>query len=59
MLLQCETCLEKCSSLAKIPCGFFFEKNEKGDLIFVQPLDETGFRNICLKCLFNSKEKTP
>lgn len=59
MLLQCETCLAKCSELAKIPCGFYLDRTEKGVLLFVQPNDETAYRDICLKCLLDLKEQTP
>lgn len=56
MLLQCDNCQEKFSELAKIPCGFFVEK-QGARIIFVMPTDEESYRNICIKCLLIQLEK--
>jgi hypothetical protein len=39
--------------IAKVPCGFFIEKDKGGNFTFVMPQDEECYRNICIGCLFN------
>jgi hypothetical protein len=53
MLLQCELCQTICMDIAKVPCGFFIEKDKGGNFTFVMPQDEECYRNICIGCLFN------
>jgi hypothetical protein len=50
MLLICDICETVTDQLAKIPCGFYIEK-EGDQRFFVQPLDELAYRNLCLDCL--------
>lgn len=52
MLLQCEMCQANVTEIAKIPCGYYLEKEEDKNWIFIMPNDEEGYRNICIKCLF-------
>jgi hypothetical protein len=51
MLLQCEICQTKVSEIAKVPCGYYFEKEDGKPLLFIMPNDETAYRDICLSCL--------
>lgn len=53
MLLQCDICHVKVSQCAKIPCGFYIEKQEDGTTLFIMPTDETAYRDICVNCLSN------
>jgi hypothetical protein len=51
MLLQCDICQLKLTACAKVPCGFYIEKQDDGTILFVMPTDETAYRDICLDCL--------
>lgn len=51
MLLQCEICHNKKSEIAKIPCGYYLDKYDNGELIFIMPTDEEAYRDVCLDCL--------
>jgi hypothetical protein len=54
MLLECVVCHNHFSQLAKIPCGYYIEKgNDK--TVFIMPVDETSYRNICAVCLLSFK----
>jgi hypothetical protein len=51
MLLQCDICGEKASSVAKVPCGFFLE-GEDEEIFFIMPKTREAYRDICYQCLF-------
>jgi len=52
MVLQCDFCDSKCSSIIKIPCAYSIDKI--GDRVyFIMPRDDEAYRNICLSCLGN------
>ena len=56
MLLMCDLCGIAYNKIAKLPVGFFVEMH--GDkYIFIMPLDERAYRNICLKCIFANSEE--
>lgn len=50
MLLQCEMCQTKVKEIAKVPCGFSYEREGK-NLVIIFPNNEDAYRNICLACL--------
>lgn len=53
MILECEICHNVYGEIAKLPCGFYFEKDEYGKVALIMPLDDEGYRNICINCLLH------
>lgn len=56
MLIHCDFCEKRVSSCVKMPCGYITE-TFNGQTLLLMPNDEEVYRNICVKCLFDSSKE--